>query len=207
MRIYCFHIRHQNAINVYLRNPNLKYMNTYTFKRLLVLLCLTVVTLTISCSKDDTADSPNLETNQNNPDSEDSLDTDDTANTENNAVEEEIFRLVNAHRASIGKSSLAFNALCNALSKEHTLYMIDQNEISHDNFDNRAQKIYDEETGAVKVAENVASRYRSAQEVFDAWLGSNDHRKNIEGEFSHIGIAAITNTSGTYYYTQIFLKK
>ena len=40
-----------------------------------------------------------------------------------------------------------------------------------------------------------------------AWLNSPGHRKNIEGDFTHIGIGVVKNDAGVYYFTQIFLKK
>ncbi len=84
--------------------------------------------------------------------------------------------------------------------------MIAQSDISHDNFDDRASRLFDEEK-ATNVGENVAARQRSAKDVMEAWLNSQGHRENIEGNFTHIGIGVIKNDAGNYYYTQLFLKK
>lgn len=153
-------------------------MKTYYFKTWFILLCFTVLTCTVSCSKDDSA-TP--------------------------SVEEDILQLVNAHRASIGKEALSTNTLATQLAKEHTLFMIGQEQISHDNFDYRADKLFDEEN-ANNVGENVAAKQKSAEYVMEAWLNSQGHRDNIEGDFTHIGISAIKNEVGEYYYTQIFLR-
>ena len=56
-------------------------------------------------------------------------------------------------------------------------------------------------------AENVAKQYSSAENVMKAWLESEPHRKNIEGDFTHIGISAIKDDFENYYYTQLFFKK
>jgi uncharacterized protein YkwD len=122
------------------------------------------------------------------------------------SIAEEILQLVNAHRESIGKQALAFNTLANALAHEHTLYMIDKKDISHDLFDDRANRLFSEEN-ANGVGENVAYGQRSAQAVMEAWLNSPGHRNNIEGDFTHIGIAVVKNSKGVYYFTQLFLKK
>ncbi len=122
------------------------------------------------------------------------------------SVAEEILQIVNAHRASIGKERLSFNTLANDLAYEHTLYMINQRDISHDDFDQRSDRLFTEEN-ASRTGENVAYGQRSAKDVMNAWLNSSGHRKNIEGDFTHIGIAVVKNASGVYYFTQIFFKK
>ena len=60
---------------------------------------------------------------------------------------------------------------------------------------------------AVATGENVAAGQTSATAVMNAWLNSSSHKENIEGNFTHIGIAAIQNSNGTYYYTQLFFRK
>ncbi|MDO5969359.1 CAP domain-containing protein [Flavivirga aquimarina] len=148
----------------------------------LVLVFFTILTCNIGCSKDNS-------------------DTD---------IEEEItttiLQLVNEHRLGIGKQVLEVSTLAEDLAKEHNIFMISQGDISHDNFDYRADRLFDEEN-AKGVGENVAAKQKSAQDVMTDWLESKGHRENIEGDFTHIGISAIKNENGHYYYTQLFLKK
>ena len=122
------------------------------------------------------------------------------------SIVNQIFKLVNEHRIDLDKKALKLNSFANTLAKEHTLYMIDEKKISHDNFDERFEKLSSTEK-AFKLGENVASGQETAQSVMNSWLNSNGHRKNIEGDFTHIGISAIKNKSGIYYYTQLFFKK
>ncbi len=161
-------------------------MKTYYLKPWLILSCFVVLTCTVSCSKDDSLEA--------------------TEKLEALAIEEEIFQLVNTHRVSIGKAPLAINTLATELAEEHTHYMIAQNDISHDYFDERSDRLFDEEK-ASRTGENVAYGQQSAKDVMEAWINSSGHRANIEGDFTHIGISAIKNNSGVYYFTQIFLKK
>ena len=84
--------------------------------------------------------------------------------------------------------------------------MIGRSQISHDGFANRSDELGELEN-AVATGENVAAGQTSATAVMNAWLNSSSHKENIEGNFTHIGIAAIQNSNGTYYYTQLFLRK
>ncbi|MCL6293588.1 CAP domain-containing protein [Jejuia spongiicola] len=161
-------------------------MKTYYFKTWLILSCFAVLTCTVSCSKDDSLE--------------------DIEKLETLSIEEEIFQLVNLHRASIGKEPLAINNLATELAEEHTHYMIAQKDISHDYFDERSDRLFNEEK-ASRTGENVAYGQQSAKDVMDAWIDSSGHRANIEGDFTHIGISVVKNSSGVYYFTQIFLKK
>jgi uncharacterized protein YkwD len=52
--------------------------------------------------------------------------------------------------------------------------MIQQNQLSHDGFYDRAAR-----SGYGYVGENVAMGYRTAQTLVDAWLSSSGHRSNI----------------------------
>jgi uncharacterized protein YkwD len=162
-------------------------MKTMYSKTYSIILCIALVIFAVSCSKDYVSEN-------------------DIEQAEAITIAEEILQLVNAHRASIGKDALSFDALANNLAYEHTLYMIEQNDISHDYFDERADRLFDE-GNANSVGENVAYGQRSAKEVMEAWLNSSGHRENIEGNFTHIGIAVVKNASGTYYFTQLFMRK
>ena len=117
----------------------------------------------------------------------------------------QILLLVNNHRQSIGLENLTRNATADNLAINHSKYMIAKDKISHDNFKARADKLFNEEN-ARAVGENVAARQKSAKKVMESWLNSSDHRDNIEGNFTHIGISAIKNDAGHYYYTQLFLR-
>jgi uncharacterized protein YkwD len=123
------------------------------------------------------------------------------------AIEEDILRLTNQHRESIGKNTLVFSKTAYNIALEHTNYMIVQGEISHDNFSSRSNQL-SEKSNAFSVGENVAKHYKTAQAVLDAWLSSTTgHKENIEGNFTHIAICARKDADGLYYFTQLFYKK
>ncbi|WP_136482186.1 CAP domain-containing protein [Cognatitamlana onchidii] len=169
-------------------------MKTIYAKARQCFICVVAAICIMSCSNDE-VDIP-----------VDDDSSEDIINVEASAIETEILQLVNNHRSSIGKSKLEINNLAAVLAKEHTLYMINKGDISHDNFDERGDRLISEEQ-AIKVGENVAFKYRTAKEVMEAWLNSPGHKANIEANFTHIGISAIKDNSGFFYYTQVFFRK
>lgn len=118
----------------------------------------------------------------------------------------EILVLVNAHRTSMGLSEIKKDQQeASAYAVDHTQYMIEMEQINHDNFSIRSQALKDK--GAISVGENVAYGYSTAQDVVAAWLNSPGHRKIIEGSFTHSGFGVIKTDKNRYYYTQLFYKK
>ena len=160
------------------------------------LLALVLLCLVTSCQKDDSLAFE--EANY-------TIDLNLASETDWNMANE-ILVLVNAHRASIGLSEIQKDQQeASAYAVDHTQYMIEMNEINHDNFSIRSQALKDH--GAVRVAENVAFGYTTAEDVVAAWLNSPGHRKTIEGSFSHSGFGIVKNDQNRYFFTQLFYQK
>ena len=53
----------------------------------------------------------------------------------------------------------------------------------------------------------MAYAFSSAQSVVNAWLNSEAHRANIEGDFTDFDISAEQDEYGDWYYTNIFIKR
>ena len=117
----------------------------------------------------------------------------------------EILVLVNQHRQEIGLEALKRSTIADELAIEHTNYMIAQSNISHDYFNIRFQELQ-QKVNAHGAGENVASGYQDASSVMNGWLNSSGHKANIEGNYTHIGLAAIKDAQGRYYYTQLFYR-
>ncbi len=122
------------------------------------------------------------------------------------AIETEILNLINDHRLTLGLIPLEDLQIVKSVAYSHTDYMVDQNEISHDNFYTRSNYLK-ANAGAKKVSENVAYGYSSAKSVVSAWIKSDGHRENIEGDFSNFNISAEKSENGRWYFTNIFIKK
>ncbi|MFB9076389.1 CAP domain-containing protein [Flavobacterium procerum] len=123
-----------------------------------------------------------------------------------NDTELETMRLINEYRKSIGLKALeAINHISNKC-EEHNEHMIaNNNGINHNGFTERSTNIQ-EVLGAKKVGENVAYNYKTPEAAVKAWLESPGHKANIEGDYTHFGLAVTTDSSGKKYYTNIFAK-
>ncbi|MDD7885664.1 CAP domain-containing protein [Flavivirga sp. 57AJ16] len=125
---------------------------------------------------------------------------------ESKNIEIEILELINAHRVSLGLKALNDMSVVKSVAYSHTDYMVDKNEVSHDNFYTRSNYLK-ANAGAKKVSENVAYGYSSAETVVKAWIKSEGHRGTIEGDFTDFDVSAEKNENGRWYYTNIFIKK
>lgn len=122
------------------------------------------------------------------------------------SIEVEILELINDHRLNQGLNPLSDMGIIKSQAYNHTTYMLAQNTISHDNFFLRKSFLQDN-AGANKVSENVAYGFTNAEAVVNAWLNSDGHRANIEGNYTNFDISAEQDNDGNWYYTNIFVKK
>lgn len=123
------------------------------------------------------------------------------------SLELEILDLINQHRSTLGLNTLEQLNVISNVADTHTSYMIENDQVSHDNFNQRVA-LLTSNANAKNVGENVAYGFHSAQGVVSGWLNSEAHRAIIENsEYTHFGIAIEKNTSGRNYFTQIFIEK
>jgi uncharacterized protein YkwD len=122
-----------------------------------------------------------------------------------NTTEIETMALINAYRVSIGLNELKEINHISYKSEEHDHYMIANNVVNHNDFVSRSENIM-EVLGAKSVSENIAYNFNSPQAALDAWLKSPSHKANIEGNFTHFGLAIRLSAEGKKYYTNIFVK-
>jgi uncharacterized protein YkwD len=122
-------------------------------------------------------------------------------------VELDLMGRINDHRASLGLNELQPINHISYKSSEHNDYMIENDVVGHQYFEQRASNIK-QVLGARQVSENVAYNYQSNGGVLNAWLMSDAHRENIEGDYTHFGISIKTNPNNRKkYYTNIFMKR
>ena len=123
-------------------------------------------------------------------------------------MERQVLAQINEYRAERGLPALKNDERIGAIARGHSQDMADGTvPFSHQG----VQRRY-EEMGEVRswrrVAENVAYNYGQSDPGDAAvvgWLGSDGHRRNIEGNFDYTGIGIAKNSSGEYYFTQLFL--
>ena len=124
-----------------------------------------------------------------------------------NDVELNLVTLINNYRQSKGLRTLEVINHISFKSQEHNIYMIDNNVVNHDYFQQRSDNLI-RVLGAEKVAENIAYNYQTAESAFTAWMNSPAHKANIEGDFTHFGVSVSTDpNTGKKYYTNMFMKK
>lgn len=117
-----------------------------------------------------------------------------------------ILDVINVYRNSVDLNPIDLDeTYASAFAVDHSLYMIDENRISHDYFYERSLALMQSSEVSV-VAENVARGYTTAEDVVKAWLSSPTHKKNIEGDYTHLGMGIIQNEEGIYYFTQLFYR-
>lgn len=143
-----------------------------------------------------------------------------SCSTENNDVENlkvenysfgeeemELMSRINDYRNSIGLSSLEPIEHIAYKSGEHNYFMIENGVVGHHNFEQRAQNIR-AVLGGTKVSENIAYNYQTINSAMHAWLLSDAHRENIEGDFTHFGVSIRINPNDNRkYYTNIFMRR
>lgn len=116
-------------------------------------------------------------------------------------------QIINDYRVSQGLNALEIVNHISYKSLEHNEYMIDNNVVNHDYFNERAENII-EVLGAVKVGENIAYNFSTPNAAMYAWLNSPGHKANLDGDYTHFGISITVNPSnGKKYYTNMFMKK
>ncbi|HLV39061.1 CAP domain-containing protein [Xanthomarina sp.] len=125
---------------------------------------------------------------------------------ETKIIEIEILDLINDYRLSLGLNALNSMEAIKSQAYNHTDYMIEKDNVSHDNFFQRKSYLINY-AGANKVSENVAYGYTKAESVVNGWLNSPGHKEIIEGDFTNFDISAEKNSEGKWYYTNIFVKK
>ncbi|MBK5213193.1 MAG: CAP domain-containing protein [Flavobacteriaceae bacterium] len=159
----------------------------------IALLCLVIT----SCSKEDSVEAEAAKYN---------IDL-ALAQKNDSQMSAQILVLINDYRASLGLSTLQIdNQYASAFAVDHTQYMIEKEQINHDNFGYRSEGIKYHD-GAQVVGENVAYGYDTAEKVVEAWLNSPGHRAIIEGNYTHTGFGVMKCPKGRSYYTQLFYRK
>ena len=121
-------------------------------------------------------------------------------------IEIEILELINAYRIDQGLPALKNHNTIKAVAYTHTDYMVEKNNVNHDFFFQRKSSL-EQNASAKKVSENVAYAYSTAESVVNAWINSDGHRANIEGDYTDFDISAEKNAEGKWYFTNIFIKR
>jgi uncharacterized protein YkwD len=123
------------------------------------------------------------------------------------AFETQVLNAVNQYRQSKGLPPFQTNFVITTEARRHSMNMATNRvKFGHTGIAARTKIISSKVAGVKSVAENVAFGNLSAQEVLNTWLGSEGHRKNIEGNYTLTGIGVARNQKSQLYFTEIFAK-
>jgi uncharacterized protein YkwD len=115
--------------------------------------------------------------------------------------------MVNGYRAERGLEPIGYSERIAEIARQHSHRMATgSRSFGHGGFEARSAEIR-MMLRVRAVAENVAyeSRVNPAASVVAGWIGSPEHRSNIEGSFTATGIGVARSSSGRFYFTQIFV--
>lgn len=118
------------------------------------------------------------------------------------SVRNQILQLVNQARAEAGLQPLRTTSALNSAAQTRAQEL--SQVYSHNRPDGSSCFTVLGEKGISyrSAGENIAIGYKTAQQVFNAWMNSEGHRKNILSEkFTHIGIGYTAQQS----WTQLFI--
>jgi uncharacterized protein YkwD len=122
---------------------------------------------------------------------------------------EELMILVNNHRINIGKRPLEHLAVLGAIARTHSEDMASNTvAFGHTGFSQRCSEARIVIGGGNLCAENVAMGQKTVAAAFNSWMDSSGHRANLEqSRVTHTGFGLKQSSTGTYYWTQIFIEK
>jgi uncharacterized YkwD family protein len=123
------------------------------------------------------------------------------------AYEQKVVDLTNQERAKNGLPALQVDTALSKVAREKSLDMQRNNYFSHTSPTYGSPFDMMKKFGITYKAagENIAKGQRSPEEVVNAWMNSEGHRKNIlSSNFTHIGVGHVADGN---YWTQQFIGK
>lgn len=114
--------------------------------------------------------------------------------------------LVNAERRRNGLAPTTWHTQVAAAALAHSTDMAARRVMSHTGSDGSDAGDRLRRAGFEWTAwgENVAAGFTDGAAVFNAWMASPGHRRQILGNFAYLGIAAVAAADGTPYWTLDF---
>jgi len=118
-----------------------------------------------------------------------------------------LLKLINDYRQTQYLPTLTIDGVIQQAATQHAKKMAEgEVDFGHAGFQQRAGDLLQAVKGKA-VAENVALGQAEVKTIFDSWIKSKDHQKNIVGDFNRTGIGIAKDKEGKYFYCQIFIKK
>lgn len=123
------------------------------------------------------------------------------------SVESKVIELTNAERRKAGLPALQADTKLSNVAREKSRDMQQKGYFSHQSptYGSPFDMMRDFGITYQSAGENIAKGQRTPEEVVQAWMNSEGHRKNIlSGNYSHIGVGYAETGN---HWTQMFIKK
>jgi uncharacterized YkwD family protein len=120
---------------------------------------------------------------------------------------QQVIDLTNAQRRQNGLPALAADATLTSVAQAKSSDMQQNSYFSHASptYGSPFDMMRDQGVSYQSAGENIAKGQRTPQEVVQAWMNSEGHRKNIlSRNFTHIGVGYDANG---HHWTQMFIEK
>ncbi|MDX2036530.1 MAG: CAP domain-containing protein [Isosphaeraceae bacterium] len=121
-------------------------------------------------------------------------------------IARELLEAHNRERAAEKLAPLELDELLCRAAEEHALDMAQHSKMSHEgsNGSTPADRIKLQRYRYISVGENVAVGQLEVDEVVEDWMNSPGHRKNILGDFQHLGAGVFKDQEGRAYWAVSF---
>ncbi len=126
------------------------------------------------------------------------------------AFQKEVVDLVNVERTNRGLNPLKLDEKLSNVATTKSQDMIDKNYFDHTSptYGSPFDMMKQFGISYKSAGENIAMGQNSPKEVVTAWMNSPGHRANIlNSSFTDIGVGIAKNSSGSIYWTQMFIGK
>lgn len=121
---------------------------------------------------------------------------------------EAVLQLVNEERSKQGLQPLTLSAKLTDIATMKSKDMAEQGYFNHNSptYGSPFQMLQDFGVHYSSAGENIAYNQQTPEEVMNAWLHSSGHRANIlNASFTDLGVGYYKTSSGTTYWTQLFI--
>lgn len=125
------------------------------------------------------------------------------------AYEQQVVTLVNKERAAAGLPALTVNTSLANVAEKKAADMRDNNYFSHTSptYGSPFDMMKQFGISYSSAGENIAKGQRTPDEVMTGWMNSPGHKANIlNSSYTQIGVGYVTDSNGTGYWVQEFIR-
>lgn len=132
-----------------------------------------------------------------------------TASANQSSYEQQVVNLVNKERAAAGLPALTVNATLSKVAEAKAADMRDNHYFDHQSptYGSPFDMMRQFGVSYTSAGENIAKGQRTPEEVMNGWMNSPGHRANIlNSNYTQIGVGYVTDSNGTGYWVQEFIR-